>query len=131
MVECKKGSEKAIFEEKSETLHQFPCSNCNQKGGVDQNLSISKFPDKLIVLIKRFDNKNRKNSTVIDNFLMGSDRYRLKTIISHLGKSTKRGHYKTFQFLDEKTMIEYDDKYVSIKPLKNVEAYILGFEKIA
>ena len=130
IIECDENVENAIFAEKNQTVTQYACSRCNNKGEADKTASISKFPDKLIVLVKRFDNKLKKKSTYLNNFLMGSDKYRLKAIVSHRGKLMMSGHYKTFQFLDE-TMIEYDDKNVSTKPIQDKEAYILGFEKIA
>ena len=128
-LECRKNVEKKVFADKSQILREFLCLNCRKKGGVEERTSITKFPEKLIILIRRFDNHLNKKATYINNFLLGSDRYRLVAIISHVGQSIGSGHYKTFEVIDENEMICFDDHIIEKISTRYEEGYILGFER--
>ena len=112
--------------EKVEQLSGYICRNCGKNGSVDQVTKITKFPQKLILVLKRFDKDLHKKETKINNLLIGSDKYKLVSIIAHFGSSIKSGHYKAYELIENYQMVTYNDSKVTTQKYKEEQAYILG-----
>jgi nucleoside-diphosphate-sugar epimerase len=75
--------------------NSYKCEKCNRKVIARKRTTITKWPNNLIIVLKRFDNKLRKNNTLIDIPLEWRHGYKLKGGIIHSGDSNG-GHYIYF-----------------------------------
>jgi ubiquitin C-terminal hydrolase len=75
--------------------NKWKCDKCNEYIQATISRQIIKLPKYLIIVLKRYDNLNRKNNTIInmlDNLDINTKLYNLRGIVYHSG-STLGGHY--------------------------------------
>ena len=103
-------------------------------------------PDVLLIQLKRFDNSGKKimkkvtvekdlafpyaESTRNNNVVYKDVDYKLHGIVSHHGKSLKRGHY-TAQVQIEDKIFDFDDENVEkVRTFNSADAYIVMYIKV-
>jgi ubiquitin C-terminal hydrolase len=117
---------------KNETVENWKCDKCNKiHDSVVQTKKISKFPDTLIIVLKRFDVYETKNIDPVETLLeltfdqstklySGTEKYNLQSIGCHEG-TTEDGHYfavvpkskdKSTMFNDQ-NVVEMDNSYLT------------------
>ena len=114
---------------KPEEIEAYQCDHCKKRGPATMTTRISKLPNILILVFKRFNNRGQKIRGEIDWSLdqmslapwlafrrcpftdkTARSSYRTFAVIEHHG-STRGGHYRMFsrQVAAEAPWIEYDD----------------------
>ncbi len=117
------------------------CNNCRQQACVDQEIFITHYPELLVILLGRRDEKGKKITKKItinpNNSLIGSYEYKLIGCVFHAGTGTG-GHY-TAVINKDSAWYECSDTYVKHLTLveaqkilngENTESYLLFFEKV-
>jgi ubiquitin C-terminal hydrolase len=129
----------------TETLEGYTCDHCKKKGTTRKEQSISKFPQTLILSLKRFTNAGSKVRARIaydENCIDMSEwvswaalglpqQYRVVSTIEHLG-SSRGGHY-IMRAKESDAWYVYDDNRIA--PCKEggdagPDTYILFLQKI-
>lgn len=125
----------------------YNCMSCNKQVSARQRFRIATGPKTLCIQLNRFvkDETRFKKLTNVVKFSEHLDmtnytndekplRYRLGSVISHMGNSIDHGHYKSFCFVDSTTTTpayyEFDDSLVSRITSARVlqqQAYILFY----
>lgn len=134
-----------------EGIEEFDCSTCKKKVYATRQLSVKKAPITLSIVLKRFDNQLQKISdkikvpTEVDiskyrssppNEMSNPMKYRLRSIISHIGETSQSGHYTTLVCKNRnknELHYEFNDSSVKKIPFNNIStanAYILLYEMI-
>ncbi len=111
----------------------YKCDKCNKKTIARKKIITSKWPDNLIIILKRFDNNMKKNNTPIDIPLEWRHSYTLKGGIIHSG-SFNGGHYIYFGKEDNKWFEANDEhiREININDyMENIKySYILLYERV-
>ncbi|KAJ5072748.1 ubiquitinyl hydrolase 1 [Anaeramoeba ignava] len=140
-----------LFEiEKLKGSNKYFCSFCKRKNDALKMISIKKFPEFLIIHLKRFafsGNPTEKiNNRVIfplknldlsqfafeKTNVENSYQYNLYSVIVHLGQDRKSGHFITYSKRGE-VWFELNDSnvsHVSQETVSESQAYILFYQKI-
>jgi ubiquitin C-terminal hydrolase len=114
----------------------YYCEKCKAKNTARKNTITSKWPDNLIIVLKRFDHYMRKDNRQINIPLNWRHGYKLKGGIIHLG-SFGGGHYIYYGHNNNQEWFIANDSNISnidINSLINNQAkqsYILLYEKNA
>lgn len=126
-----------------ETLEDYACAGCNKRGPATMTHTISRFPQYMIVSLKRFTNQGSKvraripydeNAIDLSEFrawasIQGAQRYRVTATIEHLG-SSRGGHY-VMRAREGDGWLLYDDATVSAAPngAAGPDTYVLILER--
>ena len=135
----------------TEQLDDYVCDECKKRGSASVNYSISRFPDRMILSLKRFTNRGAKvhaliryNPDCIDFSAWNAwptiqDKnncvYRVYAVIDHYG-SARGGHYNMRVRDDNGSSPEwllYDDGVCSSYPAggsPTADTYVIFLEKI-
>jgi len=117
-----------------ETLEDYKCDRCGRTGPAELQGSISRLPPTLILVLKRFDNRNAKINRLVDVDIESTDMspwvafpgvlkkiapvYKTFAIVEHHG-SSRGGHYVSYAKHNEK-WINYDDTSMNEASQKNL-----------
>lgn len=91
----------------SDTLDDFQCDTCNKRGPAVIHNAISRFPNQLILMLKRFNNMGAKVRSYVDYdeeiidmspwrawpTYLKKQQYRVVATIEHAGRGVRGGHY--------------------------------------
>jgi ubiquitin C-terminal hydrolase len=100
--------------------NMYFCDNCKSHTIARKQLLTSKWPDNLIVVLKRFDNNMKKNNMAINIPLRWRHNYCLQGGIIHSG-SYNSGHYIYYGH-DKNNWYEANDSHISI--IQNINDYM-------
>jgi ubiquitin carboxyl-terminal hydrolase 8 len=112
----------------------YMCENCMRKTIARKKITTSKWPDNLIIVLKRFDNMMNKNNTSINIPLEWRHNYKLKGGIIHLG-SYGGGHYIYYGNENNKWYLANDTNISNINDINifmndmGNKSYILYYTK--
>ena len=128
-----------------ETIEDYACEGCKKKGEAKMTHALSRFPQQMILSLKRFTNQGAKvraripyDADLIDlgefrawPSIHGAQRYRVVATIEHLG-SSRGGHY-VMRAREGAEWVLYDDGAVSKLPNGDAgpDTYVLVLERIA
>lgn len=130
-----------------EVIEDYTCDGCKSKGGTHKQVLISRFPEQLILSLKRFTNTGSKvqgriayDPDLVDlgaaaTFFCEGPRYRVMSTVEHLG-SSQGGHY-CMRHRDSSSSSQwtvFDDTHVYSSPTGgNPEpgTYLLFMERIS
>lgn len=98
----------------------YLCENCNKKVVARKNTIITKWPDNLIIVLKRFDYNMKKDNRNINIPLVWRHGYKLKGGIIHMG-SYGGGHYIYFGQEKQDWFIANDSH---ISKINDIEGYM-------
>ena len=128
-----------------ETIDDYACEGCSKKSAATMTHALSRFPQNMIVSLKRFTNTGAKvraripyNADCVDlsefrawPSIHGSQRYRVVATIEHLG-SSRGGHY-VMRAREGAEWRLYDDGSVSKLPNGDAgpDTYVLVLERVA
>lgn len=113
---------------KIQNIDNFTCSHCNTIDTTITTLKMVYCPPILVLHLKRFDNQNNKINNLItfpfkldisnimfDIPIINNTKYKLISVINHIGNSSEYGHYTTFALSEyDNKWYCYDDKDVSL-----------------
>ncbi len=119
---------KKVFKLVDENMYM--CEKCNDKTPGRKKITTKKWPNDLIIVLKRFNNNLMKNNSDMDIPLYWRHGYKLKGGILHSG-SLGGGHYIYFGNKNNKWYLFNDS---SVSEIHNIEtyknrAYILHYKK--
>ena len=117
----------------------------NKKEVAEKQIKFWSLPDVLVITLKRFDNRNRKNQAIVDfplegldlsKYIIGYDKqsyiYNLYGICNHSGGS-QGGHYTAFVKNSNKKWYHFNDTMVNevsnLAKLKGPQAYCFFYRK--
>ena len=108
----------------------YMCENCMRKTIARKKITTSKWPDNLIIVLKRFDNMMNKNNMNINIPLEWRHGYKLKGGIIHLG-SYGGGHYIYYGLENNKWYLANDTNISNINDINELasKSYILYYTK--
>lgn len=128
----------------SETLDDYACEGCNKRSPAVMTHALARFPQYLIMSLKRFTNQGAKvraripydaDSVDLSEFrawpsIHGAQRYRIVSTIEHLG-SSRGGHY-VMRAREGAEWRLYDDGSVSKLPNGDAgpDTYVLVLERM-
>ena len=130
-----------------ESVDGINCDVCTTKQTKYKQSELSKLPDVLIIVLKRFAQDTTKNGVIVDipmglNFhypLTNNDNdgpiesYSLHTIVDHNGTEASSGHYSTRCLIDHSIWYHIDDTRVHLQTgllsLGSSSAYISIYKK--
>jgi ubiquitin C-terminal hydrolase len=118
-----------------ENENAYYCNKCNKKVVARKNTITSKWPDNLIIVLKRFDYNMRKDGRNINIPLIWRHGYKLKGAIIHMG-SYGGGHYIYFGEENNEWFIANDSHISKINDIEGFmnnqgkQSYILYYQKI-
>jgi ubiquitin C-terminal hydrolase len=117
-----------------ENENAYYCNKCNKKVVARKNTITSKWPDNLIIVLKRFDYMMRKDGRQINIPLNWRHGYKLKGAIIHMG-SFGGGHYIYFGKDNQNWYIANDSNISKINNIEDFmnnqgkQSYILYYQK--
>jgi ubiquitin C-terminal hydrolase len=120
--------------EKLENDNAYSCDNCKTKTTARRNTITSKWPDNLIIVLKRFDYNMRKDNRKVNIPLLWRHGYKLKGGIIHLGQYGG-GHYIYYGEENNNWFIANDTNISSISNINDfmssngATSYILYYYK--
>jgi ubiquitin C-terminal hydrolase len=131
----------------TEKLDDYACDACKVRGPATMEHALSRFPEFLIVSLKRFTNLGAKvraripydaDQVVLTDWrawpsLQGPQRYRVTATVEHLG-SSRGGHYCARGRADDGSWQMYDDMSVSPVGMGGAagpDTYILLLQRIS
>jgi ubiquitin C-terminal hydrolase len=137
--------EEYVKVEKMEGDNRILNDKTNNKEVAQKQIKFWSLPDVLVVTLKRFDNRNRKNQAVVDfplegldlsKYIIGYDKssyvYNLYGICNHSGGS-QGGHYTAFIRNSNKKWYHFNDTMVNevtnLAKLKGPQAYCFFYRK--
>jgi ubiquitin C-terminal hydrolase len=106
--------------EKLENDNAYSCINCKTKTTARRNTITSKWPDNLIIVLKRFDHQMRKDNRKVNIPLNWRHGYKLKGGIIHLG-NYGGGHYIYYGEENNNWFIAND---TNISSISNIEDFM-------
>jgi ubiquitin carboxyl-terminal hydrolase 8 len=108
----------------------YECENCKRKTIARRKTTTSKWPDNLIIVLKRFDNMMNKNNMDINIPLEWRHGYKLKGGIIHIG-SYGGGHYIYYGNENNKWYLANDSNISNINNINEIasKSYILYYIK--
>lgn len=125
----------------------YTCESCKKKVSATKQFSLERAPIALCIQLKRFSGINGKISKHIHisqeiDFSQYSSKdvknsqlkYRLVSMITHLGSTPQCGHYTAIGCCQDGTYYQFDDSSVrpmSLNSLLNTNPYIIFYELIA
>jgi ubiquitin C-terminal hydrolase len=131
----------------AETLDDYTCDKCNKKGSSRMSRTISRFPNQMVLCLKRFTNMGAKvraripyDPDIVDlsewlawpTLQPARDaRYRVYATVEHMG-SSRFGHY-VMRARESDTWLVYDDGNCSVSSIGGAagpDTYILFLERI-
>ena len=122
--------------ERLENDNAYFCERCNKKVLARKNTITTKWPDNLIIVLKRFDYNMRKDNRQINIPLIWRHGYKLKGGIIHIG-SYGGGHYIYFGEENNEWFIANDTTISKINDINDFmnnqgkQSYILTFVRFA
>jgi ubiquitin carboxyl-terminal hydrolase 36/42 len=120
--------------EKLENDNAYNCDKCKRLSTARRNTITSKWPDNLIIVLKRFDHNMRKDNRKINIPLVWRHGYKLKGGIIHLGQYGG-GHYIYYGEENNNWYIANDTNISSISNINDfmssngATSYILKFHR--
>ncbi len=117
-----------------ENENAYSCEKCNKKVTARKNTITTKWPDNLIIVLKRFDYNLRKDGRNINIPLIWRHGYMLKGAIIHMG-SYGGGHYIYFGKEDNEWFVANDSHISKIDNINKFmenqgnQSYILYYQK--
>ncbi len=120
--------------EKLENDNSYFCEKCNKKVVARKNTITTKWPDNLIIVLKRFDYMMRKDGRNFNIPLKWRHGYKLKGAIIHMG-SYGGGHYIYFGEENNEWFIANDSHISKINDIDSFmknqgkQSYILYYQK--
>lgn len=107
------------------------CDYCKRKTPSRKMIIMDKWPDEIIIVLKRFDERMRKNNNNIDIPINWRHGYQLKGFILHSG-SYFGGHYVYYGKYNNQWFLFNDSHVDRVNNINTIlpKAYILHFEKI-
>lgn len=120
--------------ERLENDNAYFCEKCNKKVLARRKTITTKWPDNLIIVLKRFDYNMRKDNRQINIPLVWRHGYKLKGGIIHIG-SYRGGHYIYFGEEDNNWFIANDTNISKINDIdefmnnQGKQSYILYYYK--
>ena len=125
-----------ISEETLQLNNKWLCSKCKEYQTAYKQITITKFPNILIIQLKRFTKYNKLTNLVrfpIKNLKIAQNTYNLFAIVNHFG-SISSGHYTayTYRSIINKWYEFNDTKIIEINENKLISnaAYVLFYNKI-
>ncbi len=121
--------------EKLENDNAYSCSNCKIKTTARRNTITSKWPNSLIIVLKRFDHNMRKDNRRVNIPLLWRHGYKLKGGIIHMGQYGG-GHYIYYGEENNNWYIANDTNISSISNIEDfmnsqgANSYMLYYNKI-
>ena len=111
--------------------NMYMCEKCNTKRPGRKRITTNKWPNELIIVLKRFNNNLVKNNSDIYIPLQWRHGYRLKGGILHSG-SLGGGHYVYFGMKNNKWYLFNDSNVSELNNINDYlkKSYILHYEKI-
>ena len=112
----------------------YDCDKCKNKSTARKNTITTKWPDSLIIVLKRFDYNMRKDNRQINIPLIWRHGYKLKGGIIHLG-NYGGGHYIYYGEKNNEWFIANDSNISKIDDIDSFinnqgkQSYILHYEK--
>jgi ubiquitin C-terminal hydrolase len=106
--------------ERLENDNAYSCINCKMKTTARRNTITSKWPDNLIIVLKRFDHLMRKDNRKVNIPLNWRHGYKLKGGIIHLG-NYGGGHYIYYGEENNNWFIAND---TNISSISNIEDFM-------
>ena len=131
--------------EKMEGDNKIINDKTNKKEVAEKQIKFWSLPDVLVITLKRFDNRNRKNQAIVDfplegldlsKYIIGYDKqsyiYNLYGICNHSGGS-QGGHYTAFVKNSNNKWYHFNDTMVNevsnLAKLKGPQAYCFFYRK--
>ena len=120
--------------ERLENDNAYFCDKCNKKVVARKNTITTKWPNSLIIVLKRFDYNMRKDGRNINIPLIWRHDYKLKGAIIHMG-SFGGGHYIYFGKENNDWFIANDSNISKINDIEGFmnnqgkQSYILYYQK--
>uniref|UniRef100_A0A023F002 Ubiquitin carboxyl-terminal hydrolase n=3 Tax=Triatoma infestans TaxID=30076 RepID=A0A023F002_TRIIF len=125
----------------------YKCGQCKRRAAATKKFSVERPPNALCIQLKRFNamgGKNNKHISVKQVLDMtryihqsrppgGSLKYKLVSMVSHLGQSANCGHYTAIGQSAAGAYYHFDDSIVRPVPLQsvlNTNAYIIMYELV-
>jgi ubiquitin C-terminal hydrolase len=108
--------------EKLENENAYACENCKVKTIARKKSITSKWPDNLIIVLKRFDHLMRKDSRKVNIPLTWRHGYKLKGAIIHMG-SYSGGHYIYYGEKNGEWFFANDSKISQINDINKFMEY--------
>ena len=121
--------------ERLENDNAYFCERCNKKVLARKNTITTKWPDNLLIILKRFDYNMRKDNRQFNIPLIWRHGYKLKGGIIHIG-SYGGGHYIYFGEENNEWFIANDTNISKINDINDFinnqgkQSYILYYKKI-
>ena len=130
----------SIYSSAEEHVPDWECESCKQKTIVRQQL-ICRYPQFLMVTWKRFSENGKNNhpmsflstwipSSKISVNDVNPPKYKLTSVIYHMGRSIGTGHYITCCCRNRKWWVFDDNNVRDIRELTTQDAYILLYIQI-
>ncbi len=98
----------------------YNCDNCKKKTIARKKTILTKWPDNLIIVLKRFDHNMRKDNRKVNIPLEWRHNYKLKGGIIHMG-SFGGGHYIYYGHENNNWYIANDS---NISPIHDIDGFI-------
>lgn len=118
-----------VLEERMDGENRVFCEHCNKKVLSWKRMCAISQPDVLMLSLKRFRNLNDKIMTSVElspQVQYSNVRYRLRSVIVHIGTSIRFGHYVTYTFESADRVLKFDDSRVVVMNLTTFQSETCG-----
>jgi ubiquitin C-terminal hydrolase len=112
------------------------CEHCKEKKKMKKKTIIWNFPEKMVLVLKRYSNKGRNNSCVKLNKTLSFNfdkliEYKLYAVINHHGSNVNSGHYTANVNVNNQWYLFNDDIVNKIEVQEeSYSCYILFYDKV-
>jgi len=115
----------------------YTCEKCKCENNSKKRFTIIKTPNVFVVTLKRYNNFNEKNNTVIDYpllFEIDGIKLELYCIVNHFGPNIYCGHYTSYvKYINDNNWYHIDDDSIEMIDIDNIDksdVYMLFYKKI-